>query len=275
MELQVLVASMNQIDFSLIEQMNIKTEAIIANQTSHNKFEKKQYEFGTVTMISTQTRGVGLNRNIALLASKADIVLFADDDICYYDGELKGVKEAFRNNPEADIIIFSTDISLGGEIIERRYNKRKRVHVWNSMKYGTYSIAARKSALLKANLKFSELFGGGCHFSCGEDSIFIKSCFDRALKVYTDPYVLGNRSKDSSSWFKGFNKKYLYDKGVLFSCLFPKLKHLIAVYFGFRMKNKTGFTVSENIVMIKKGIKNARNMVTYDEYCTSQQKDSI
>lgn len=272
MELQVLVASMHQRDFSLIDKMNIRTDAIIANQTSANGFEEKNYEFGSVTMISTQTRGVGLNRNIALLASKADILLFADDDIHYYDGELKGVKEAFRINPRADVILFSVDISRDGQIIERRYNKRKRAHIWNSMKYGTYVIAVRRKSLLKANLKFNELFGGGCSFSCGEDSIFIKSCFEKCLKVYTDPYVLGERSKDSSSWFTGFNEKYLYDKGILFHRLFPGLKHFMAVYYGWRMRKKTHFFAVKNIVWIEKGIRNAHEMKTYDEYCITEKK---
>ncbi|MBE6884097.1 MAG: glycosyltransferase family 2 protein [Ruminococcaceae bacterium] len=264
MDLQVLVVSMYQSDFSLMDKMNIRTNAIIANQTSCNGFEEREYEFGKVKMISTQTRGVGLNRNIALLASEADILLFSDDDMCYYDGALNGVKEAFAQNTRADVIIFSTDITRNGTIVERRYSKRKRAHIWNSMKYGTYAIGIRRKSLLKANLKFNELFGGGCPFSCGEDSLFIKACLDHSLKVYTDPYVLGTCCKDSSSWFTGYNEKYLYDKGVLYSFLFPRTKYLLAYYYGYRLKNKTKFSVGKNIAMIKKGIKNAKSLKVYD-----------
>ncbi len=265
MELQVLVVSMNQNDYSLIDKMNIQTNAIIANQTTHNSFDEKEYDFGKVKMISTQTRGVGVNRNIALLASEADILLFSDDDMCYYDGALTGVKEAFANNPQADVIIFSLDIVQKGEIVRRKHNVKRRVHIWNSMKYGTAVVAIRRRALLTANLKFSELFGGGCAFSCGEDSLFIKACFDNSLKVYTDPYVLGTCCKDSSTWFTGYNEKFFYDKGVLMGFLFPKLKYLMALYYGFRLKNRTQLSFAKTIKYITCGVKNSKALKSYNE----------
>lgn len=265
MELQVLVATMDQNDFSLVEKMNIRTNAIIANQTCENRFDEKNWNFGNVKMISTKTRGVGLNRNIALLAAEADILLFADDDMCYYSGLEEGVKNAFSQNAMADVIIFSTDITRNGEIVERRYCRRKRARVWNSMKYGTYAVAIRRTTLLKANLKFNELFGGGCPFSSGEDSLFIKACFDQGLKVYTDPYVLGRRSKDDSSWFTGYNEKFLYDKGVSYGFLFPKMKYIVAVYYGIRFRSKTGFPLLKNISLIIRGAKNGKSLKEYSD----------
>ena len=40
MRIQILVATMNQTDYSLIEKMNIKTDAIIGNQCNHNNIEE-------------------------------------------------------------------------------------------------------------------------------------------------------------------------------------------------------------------------------------------
>lgn len=265
MDLQVLVVTMNQQDFSLVDRMNIKTNVIFANQTNENCFDEKEYEFGTAQMISTKTRGVGINRNIALLASEAEILLFSDDDMCYYDGTLESVKEAFSKNPTADVIIFSLDITKNGEIIRRKHHKTGRAYLWNSLKYGTVVVAVKRKALLRANIKFSEIFGGGCPFSCGEDSLFIKECFNNRLKVYKHSYVLGSCSKDSSSWFTGFGDKYLYDKGVLLSFLFPKIKYLVAVYFGYRFKKMTKYSFFKNIKMINKGIKNAKELKPYSD----------
>ena len=36
-------------------------------------------------MITTETRGVGINRNLALTYAKGEICLFADDDVTYND----------------------------------------------------------------------------------------------------------------------------------------------------------------------------------------------
>ena len=67
---------------------------------------------------------------------------------------------------------------------------------------------------------FFQNFGGGCIYSSGEDSLFLKACFERGLKVYSNAYVLGSCCKDVSSWFRGFNEKYFYDKeqGIYLDC---------------------------------------------------------
>ena len=43
LRIQVLVATMNQNDHSLIEKMNICTDAIVANQCDYNSVEKFEY----------------------------------------------------------------------------------------------------------------------------------------------------------------------------------------------------------------------------------------
>ena len=264
MNLQVLVATMNQSDFKLIDKMNLRSDVIIANQTDNNSFQYLNSEGAQSLMISTDTRGVGINRNIALLASNADILLFADDDMCYYDGTLQGVLSAFENNPEADVIIFSVDIIKDGVIVEKRHIRDGRSRLHNSMKYGTYSFAVRRNSVIKANIKFNELFGGGCVYSSGEDSLFLKSCFDNKLKVFTSSYVLGTCCKDNSSWFNGYNHKYFYDKGAFLNFCFPKLKRFYVFYFVFRFKNRTDLSGLEIFKLMNRGIKGSKSLIPYE-----------
>ena len=100
MKVQVLVATMNQENIQeLLNNINISTEAIIANQTtnfSYNYFMHKQKK---IDIYNFNERGVGLNRNNALMRANADIVLFADDDIEYRDGYEQIILDEFRNNP--------------------------------------------------------------------------------------------------------------------------------------------------------------------------------
>ena len=86
MNLETLVATMHQTDFSLVDKMNIQSDVVFANQCDRNGIEVVNKDGITAKMISTDTRGVGLNRNIALLMSSADILLFSDDDFTYNDG---------------------------------------------------------------------------------------------------------------------------------------------------------------------------------------------
>ena len=265
MKLQVLVATIKQEDFSLIEKMNIRCDAVIANQAGRNEFSEVNTEFGKVRMITTDTQGVGLNRNIALMASDADILLLADDDMIYNDDMPEKVVEAFEKNPDADVIIFSIDIVKNGEITERRNDDAVRLHLWNSMRFGTYTIAVKRRSVINNNITFSQCFGGGCEFSAGEDSLFLRSCFKNGLKVYSDSYVLGSCCKDISTWFTGYNKKYFYDKGVLLSKLFPGSAYIMALYFGVFFKRETEIDLFKRLRLIYRGIRAGKKMIPYSE----------
>ena len=262
MKFQILVATMHQNDMLIAEKMNICCSAIIANQADREEIITKTNDFGDIKMITTSTRGVGLNRNIALMASDADVVLFADDDMVYYDGTKQTVVDAFNQLPQADVIIFGSDILKGGAITERRKSPIRRLHVWNSMRFGTYRIAARRNVLVHKNITFHQSFGGGCDFSAGEDSLFLKTCFDKGLKVYSHSHVLGTCCKDASSWFVGYNEKFFYDKGVLVRQLFPKTAYLMAWYFGVRFKN-TGFGLFKRLKLVYDGVRGGKTMTPY------------
>lgn len=257
--LQVLVATMHQRDMSLIKKMNIPCHAVIANQADRNEVVVD----GGVKMITTDTRGVGLNRNISLLAATADVVLFADDDVTFYDGLEDGVLQAFRDNPRADVLIFGLDITRNGEITEKRRVQNKRLRVWNAMRYGTCRMAVKRAALLRENILFNQNFGGGCPFSSGEDSLFLKACFDKGLKVYGCGYVLGTCAKDSSTWFQGHNEKYFYDKGVLMRYLFPRIPRLMALYFGIRFKRETKLSAYRRVKLMLTGVREGKHMQPY------------
>jgi glycosyltransferase involved in cell wall biosynthesis len=265
MKMQVLVATMHQTDVSLAEKMNIRCPAVIANQADREEIVNSETQFGNIKMITTATRGVGLNRNIALMAADADILMFADDDVVYNDDMAENVISAFEALPEADVIVFGMDIVKNGKITERRHLKRGRLRVWNAMRFGTYTVAVRRSSVIKKNITFNQCFGGGCPFSAGEDSLFLKSCFDAGLKVYSYDYVLGTCCKDSSSWFVGYNEKYFYDKGVLMRRLFPRTAYLMALYFGIRFKRETKLGAFARLKYMLTGVRLGKRMIPYGE----------
>lgn len=258
-KLQVLVATMHQTDLSLVEKMNLRCAAVIANQADREEIVTE----GDLKMITTATRGVGLNRNIALLAADGDILLFADDDMVYEDDMPRQVMTAFRDHPKADVLVFGIDITKDGKVTERRRVKSKRIRLWNAMRYGAVRIAVRRKALLQHNILFHQQFGGGCPFSAGEDSLFLKACLDHGMKVYGHPYSLGQCCKDSSSWFVGHNEKYFYDKGVLVRTLFPRIPHLMALYFAIFFKRQTELTVWQRIKLMLSGVHGGKQMIPY------------
>lgn len=264
-KLQVLVATMHRKDLSLADEMNIDCAAVLANQADREETAYSERSVGRVKMVTTATRGVGLNRNIALLASEAELLLLADDDVVYYDGLAENVIRAFEENPRADVLIFGMDILKDGKVVSKRRPPQKRLRAFNAMRYGTYTIALRREAMLRANLSFHRCFGGGCRYSAGEDSLFLKQCFDRGLKVYGHAYVLGTCCKDSSTWFTSYDEKYFYDKGALVRHLFPHCPRLMAPYFAIWFKRKTELGVWKRLKLVYAGVKGGKSLRPYEK----------
>ena len=85
-KVQVLVACMPQKDDSLYQEMNLQTDAILANQCDEYSYKLYTQQDGNrVELISTADRGVGKNRNKALMSSSGEYLLYSDQDMVYVD----------------------------------------------------------------------------------------------------------------------------------------------------------------------------------------------
>lgn len=263
---EILCATMHQNDFSKIESMNIHSNVVFANQTDHVSFDEIEFDNHTAKMLSSETRGVGLNRNIALLHSTKDVLLFADDDTKFYDGLEENVVAAFEKFNDADVICFGMDFSKNGSVFYTRKTKSAKLPFYRSLKYGTAVLAIRRTAYLKANLSFSQLFGGGCTYLHGEDSDFIINCYRRGLNVYTYDYVLGVTSKDSSTCFSGYNEKYFFDTGALAKFSFGFLSHFYMWYMAFRIRRECDIGFLKKIKLMYAGYELFDQLISFDEY---------
>lgn len=265
-KLQVLVATMNQKDFSKISQMNIQSDVIFTNQTDSTFYLEEKIGEINAKMISTTTKGVGVNRNIGLMYSESDYLLFSDDDVRYDKDYEHKIIEAFEKIPNADAIIFNMR-SLYGRSAKKINNKIKRVKWYNAFSYGAIRIAVKRISIKRENIVFNQNFGGGTDFSSGEDSIFISDMLKKGLKIYTSPEYLGvvDDSIDNSTWFKGYNKKYYYDKGVLFQALNKKISKILCFQDLIRHKNykKNNLTLMMAYRCMLKGIKNYNELKKY------------
>lgn len=234
--IQVLVATMNQSDFTKVDEMGICTDVVLANQADTTRLEEKDYEGFRATMITTTTRGVGINRNLALFYATGDILLLADDDMVYADGYPEMVRKAFADRPDADAILFNLD-TIGGRVERRKNHASKRVRWFNALNYGAPRIAVKRSSLMREGISFSTCFGGGTAYSAGEDSLFLCDMLKKGLKIYTSPETIGVVDQSSSTWFRGWNKKYLYDKGAFFAAAFRFWAPLFCLQDLIRHKN--------------------------------------
>lgn len=234
---ELLLVSLGRYDLNHLKKQNISSDVIVANQTDFDGRETIINDGHHVEIISTTTRGVGKNRNIALLNASKDICLLGDDDIIYRDDYQKIVLNAFNGIPQADGIIFN--IIDESENRNRRVNTSiKRVHSWNSLNYGAVRLAFRRSAIEKKNIWFNLQFGGGAKYGSGEDSLFIRDMLARKLKLYTYPESIATIPKSESTWFEGYNEKYYRDKGALLTALFPRMAFIMIILFIAKNKHQ-------------------------------------
>lgn len=267
---EILCATMHQKDFSKIKEMNIQSDVVFANQCDYTSYEELEFDGYKAKMISTQTRGVGKNRNLALIYATADICLLADDDIKYSDDAREKVLSEFSMHPDADIIIFHFE----SDHPTRKPPKYSKTKKWRSPKnpWGAVRIAFRLESVKKANLWFTTLFGGGCTFPSGEDSIWLKDARKSGLTFYVSKETLGQVSYEDSSWFTGYDAKYFYGIGACYQAINPKTAPIKRILRVFKERHRGELTNKEKHRWIKNGIRGYKMMKTYDEYILSEQK---
>jgi glycosyltransferase involved in cell wall biosynthesis len=272
MNLQVLIATMNQTDYSILKKMNIRSDAIIVNQCDKNHLDEFMYDGNSIFFYSFNERGVGLSRNTSLMRATADICLFADDDVTYYDNYKKIILEEFTKNPNADVIVFnlkSTHPQRG-----KRINKEnKRIRLQNVFRYGTYRIAVRLSSVRRKNINFSLLFGGGTKYSAGEDSLFLRDCLKNGLKIFSSKEFIGSVSHEESTWFKGYNDKYFFDKGAFFEAALPRFKYFLLLYYSIKLRKHSFFRVIKLMYEGTKGYKNDLSFNNWKQITEGENND--
>lgn len=267
MTLEVLVAAMNQANNKLVKKMNLQTNSLIGNQCQKNEVKEYYIDGNKHTYYSFAEKGVGLNRNNTLLRAKADIVTFADEDMVFIDGYERIIVEAFEKIPDADAIIFNIE-TIGNNVGRRLNSKIKRVHFWNFMNYGTVRISIKNKVLRRENITFNLNFGGGALYSAGEDSLFIYELLKHKAKIYTYPITIGSVKQTDSTWFKGYNEKYFFDKGALFAAMIKRGSYILSLIMCFKHRglySNSNLSFLNIMRLIKIGNKSYKKLEPYND----------
>ncbi len=264
---EVLCATMRQTDFSKIKSMNIRTDVVFANQADRLAYEEYEFDGNLARMITTNLRGVGKNRNISLMFAKAEICLLADDDMVYVDDYEQIVLKAFEELPTADIIIFNiVPVSHINKRKPAEITSVKRIRKWNRNPFGGPRIAFRTNSIKKANLWFTILFGGGCTYPSGEDSMWLSDARRSNLKIYAYPECIGSTDYSDSSWFEGYGQKYFFGKGAYYKVYHSRFMLLWALYFALRTTKKAEIGLLKRIACLIDGMKAVELNMSYEEW---------
>lgn len=263
MKVQILVSTMHQKDYSLLDKLNIQSDAVIINQTDYHDYAVIDYQGHKVEWICVNEKGLSRSRNLALSKAEGDICVLVDDDEQLRIGYPDMIKRAFDFFPNADLIAFNL-ASIGNKS-NRYFNKKnKKLNKFNSMRYGSARIAFRRNKILENNISFQVLFGAGSHFSSGEDSIFLSTCFNKGLSFYSWTETIADIEDEvgTSSWFNGYNKKYFIDKGAVYAAMTKYFAVVYCMYFSIRHHRRYSNDVSfkQSLQWMFEGVKKYRRL---------------
>ncbi len=229
MAVQLLVSCVNAKVDELIAKMQISSDAIIVNQCNQYAYEEREINGRQIRIFHMKERGVGLSRNHALLRASTSYALLSDEDIEYVEDYESLIIDEFGKHLDADMLLFQVDV----ESERRTYTNADygRVNRFNCGRYPAFCMAFRTEKMHEVGVTFSILFGGGAMYSNGEDSLFIRSCIKKGMKVYKTPVRIGREVPRPSTWFHGYDEKFFYDRGVLFYHLYGCMAPLWGLRF--------------------------------------------
>lgn len=242
-----------------LQQNNIKSNVVAINQVKDetNIFNITE---GRQKIFSYKEKGASKSRNRLLEKAHGDICIFADDDTKYVENYEEIIKEEFHNKPDADVIIFFVE----NKNLAREKNKKigsKKLNKLDVMKVRTYEIALKQEAIKKIkklNIRFDNNFGPGGIFNKGEETIWVSDLLKKGFKIYSVNKKIGFATNEKSTWFTGYNEKYLYDQGAIFYRLSPRWYRLLNLQYVIRKY----FQYKENVNVYK----------AYKQMCLGAQK---
>lgn len=143
---------------------------------------------------------------------------------------------------------------------KRTIKKRKRLYIYNSLNYASYNIAFRKDSVKNKNIKFNTDFGPNAKYSNGTDTMFIVDMLKNKLKIYSSPQNLGTVYNKTSTWFKGYNEKYFFNKGALFTAISKRFRLFLILQYLLRHREVLkDIKFLEALKLMMKGSKEYKN----------------
>ena len=209
MKLEILMSCMHQTDDRLVQKSNITGDVTVINQCDHEGQADYPTACGTAHIYSTTQRGLTRSRNMAIENATADICMLCDDDEVFVEGYEQKILEAYKNLPQADVIIFkiiNLRSSFPDQIQQIRFPK--------TMKVCSVQISFRRQRLLDTGVRFDELLGAGSGNGAEEELKFLTDCEKAGLSIYYVPVEVASLSQDASTWFGGFTEQFFENRGT-------------------------------------------------------------
>lgn len=224
----ILLSCMYEKDKEIIKRSNIQSNCVIINQCNEDKKEELKIENNkTCLWINSKERGLSRSRNMAIQNSDTDVCLIADNDEIFDDDVEEKILKAYKELPQADIIVFN--LHNKPTKLKNKIYKLKRLE---SLRVCSLQISFKRQSVIENNLKFDIKLGAGTGNGAGEENKFLLDAYDNELKIYHYPINIARMLENESTWFNGYDEEYFYKHGMTIRYILGFwLSCLYAVYF--------------------------------------------
>lgn len=236
MSILVVISTMNLTDVgTLIKRMKVSSDCIVINQTNFDGVEYLNYENINIKLISTSSRGLSKSRNLGLeMAKDTQFIYFCDDNFEFSDNYLDILNDACSKNVNCDGFIFRVFRDEGSDNLGFK-EPPKRLSYISALGVATPQIIINAKFLHKHGIRFDENFGSGSQFGSGEENILLFECLSKNAKIVGVDKILGyKRNIRPSTWFKGFDLDFLFNKGAIFTRLSKRFSAVLIMQFLIR-----------------------------------------
>ncbi|MCQ8260023.1 glycosyltransferase family 2 protein [Streptococcus suis] len=235
----VLVATLNTENVpKLIEEMNLKAvDTIVINQSSTGKVGTIIEQNGQATIVHSERLGLSASRNEAIsYAKNEDICQIADDDMIFVDNYKEIVENAYKEFPEADVIVFYVD--LENHAIARSSIPKGRMQYLHAMRTSSVQISFKKSSLERVGLNFDERFGIGATYGSGEENILLFDALRNGLKLYSYPVKIASLRKRESHWDRSHTPENCRKRGAIYKRMTNYWYWILIIQFAIRKRKQ-------------------------------------
>lgn len=169
-------------------------------------------------IFTTNTKGLSVNRNIALANATAPLLLISDDDVDYTAEGLRAIIDAFNRYPDIDILTFRY-VSASHVKSYPKHTCSLAVQVKECF-MTSFEIAFRRKSV-QGRIWFNQNFGIGATFPFGEEDIFLRDCLDAGLKGIFEPVTIARHDGPTTSGRNLMLSTRPMTKGAVFMRLHP------------------------------------------------------
>lgn len=172
-------------------------------------------------IVKSATRGLSRNRNIALDAATAPLVLISDDDVCYTAEQLVSVMSESMRRPDADLIAMQYESPVNVKKYLDEETDLRCVPRGCGYYVSSIEICLRPEHFRDAGVRFDGRFGIGARFMAGEEQILIDDALRAGLSCRFIPVVICRHDGSTTSDRHLYDPEFICAKGAVVGRIHP------------------------------------------------------